>query len=76
MSVWVICRLSPYVCVCVSVQTTGVLLASWCVPVTTYWLLFGFVGYRGFVGHIVCAVCGKPTKNNQSDYILVVVVVP
>ena len=44
--------------VCLSVQTTGVLLASWSVQITTYWLLFGFVGYCGFVGYIVCSAWG------------------
>ncbi len=56
--------------VCLSVQTIGVLLASWCVPVTTYWLLF-FVGYCGYLGYIACSKVGcwlnKPTKNTDTS---------
>ena len=44
--------------ICLSVQDTGVLLASWSVQITTYWLLFGFVGYHGSVGYIVCSAGG------------------
>ena len=43
---WVIRGSRWYSClsVCLSVQTTGMLLASWSVQITTYLLLFGFVG--------------------------------
>ncbi len=55
--------------VCLSVQTTGVLLASWCIPVTTYWLLFGFVGYRGHVGYIVANKTPiVETKRNSQQF--------
>ncbi len=54
-------------CVCMFVC---VLLDSCSVQITTYWLLFCFVGYRGFVGYIVCSLWGywltKPTKNTDT----------
>ncbi len=48
--------------VCLSVLTTGVLLASWCVQITTYWLLFFFLAIGGMLARVRLSVCLSDTS--------------
>ena len=55
------------IAVCLSVQTRGVVLASWCVPVTTYWLLFGLWATAGMLATLCVqrGVVGLPSQQKK-----------